>query len=60
MNFYIASSFTIPAGSLKVMLLCGSDLLESFSVPGVWIPDQVYFEANASLLYINKNEKYTL
>jgi len=28
-------------GSLKVMLLCGSDLLESFSTPGVWIPDQV-------------------
>ncbi|KAM0925465.1 hypothetical protein ACQ4PT_004137 [Festuca glaucescens] len=27
--------------SLKVMLLCGSDLLESFSTPGVWIPDQV-------------------
>uniref|UniRef100_A0A8R7R461 Uncharacterized protein n=1 Tax=Triticum urartu TaxID=4572 RepID=A0A8R7R461_TRIUA len=23
------------------MLLCGSDLLESFSKPGVWIPDQV-------------------
>ncbi|KAL6865164.1 hypothetical protein ACP4OV_016315 [Aristida adscensionis] len=28
-------------GRLKVMLLCGSDLLESFSTPGVWIPDQV-------------------
>uniref|UniRef100_A0A0E0ER41 Translocon Sec61/SecY plug domain-containing protein n=1 Tax=Oryza meridionalis TaxID=40149 RepID=A0A0E0ER41_9ORYZ len=28
-------------GSLKVMLLCGSDLLESFSTPGVWIPDQI-------------------
>uniref|UniRef100_A0A0E0QQ64 Cytidyltransferase-like domain-containing protein n=1 Tax=Oryza rufipogon TaxID=4529 RepID=A0A0E0QQ64_ORYRU len=28
-------------GSLKVMLLCGSDLLESFSIPGVWIPDQI-------------------
>ncbi|KAJ1281594.1 hypothetical protein BS78_04G317700 [Paspalum vaginatum] len=28
-------------GTLKVMLLCGSDLLESFSTPGVWIPDQV-------------------
>lgn len=25
------------------MLLCGSDLLESFSVPGVWVPEQVYF-----------------
>jgi hypothetical protein len=29
------------SGGLKVMLLCGSDLLESFSTPGVWIPDQV-------------------
>ncbi|ONK63882.1 uncharacterized protein A4U43_C07F19900 [Asparagus officinalis] len=27
--------------SLRVMLLSGSDLLESFSTPGVWIPDQV-------------------
>ncbi|KAF8690006.1 hypothetical protein HU200_041644 [Digitaria exilis] len=31
----------VDQGSLKVMLLCGSDLLESFSTPGVWIPDQV-------------------
>ncbi|KAI3982859.1 hypothetical protein MKX01_010342 [Papaver californicum] len=23
------------------MLLCGSDLLESFCVPGVWIPEQI-------------------
>nr|GME12736.1 nicotinamide/nicotinic acid mononucleotide adenylyltransferase isoform X2 [Ipomoea batatas] len=29
------------ADSLKVMLLCGSDLLESLSTPGVWIPEQV-------------------
>ncbi|KAL4190541.1 hypothetical protein AMTRI_Chr07g76240 [Amborella trichopoda] len=28
-------------GSLKVMLLCGSDLLESFGIPGAWICDQV-------------------
>lgn len=28
-------------GSLKVMLVCGSDLLESFGVPGVWIPEQI-------------------
>ncbi|KAF8019649.1 hypothetical protein BT93_G0362 [Corymbia citriodora subsp. variegata] len=27
--------------SLKVMLVCGSDLLQSFGVPGAWIPDQV-------------------
>nr|BAH57101.1 AT5G55810 [Arabidopsis thaliana] len=27
--------------SLKVMLLCGSDLLLSFCTPGVWIPEQL-------------------
>ncbi|KAI3471222.1 hypothetical protein Pfo_027885 [Paulownia fortunei] len=26
---------------LKVMLVCGSDLLESFSIPGFWIREQV-------------------
>ncbi|MCE3051198.1 hypothetical protein HAX54_049106 [Datura stramonium] len=36
----------ISGGSLAftdpmVMLVCGSDLLESFSTPGVWIPEQV-------------------
>ncbi|CAI9092568.1 OLC1v1027851C1 [Oldenlandia corymbosa var. corymbosa] len=31
----------IPTGSLKVMLVCGSDLLESFGIPGFWIRDQV-------------------
>ncbi|CAI0378781.1 unnamed protein product [Linum tenue] len=32
--------------SLKVMLVCGADLLQSFSIPGVWIPDQVLFPEN--------------
>ncbi|XP_028555667.1 nicotinamide/nicotinic acid mononucleotide adenylyltransferase isoform X2 [Dendrobium catenatum] len=32
---------SIKRDSLKVMLLCGSDLLESFSIPGAWIRDQV-------------------
>ncbi|PWA62931.1 nicotinate/nicotinamide mononucleotide adenyltransferase [Artemisia annua] len=31
----------IPSAFLKVMLVCGSDLLESFSTPGAWIPEQV-------------------
>ncbi|CAI0374101.1 unnamed protein product [Linum tenue] len=31
----------ISGESLKVMLVCGADLLQSFSTPGVWIPDQV-------------------
>ncbi|MED6218604.1 hypothetical protein PIB30_028038 [Stylosanthes scabra] len=31
----------VSRGSLKVMLVCGSDLIHSFSIPGFWIPDQV-------------------
>lgn len=31
----------VSSASLKVMLVCGSDLLESFSTPGAWIPEQV-------------------
>ncbi|XP_015900679.1 nicotinamide/nicotinic acid mononucleotide adenylyltransferase isoform X2 [Ziziphus jujuba] len=27
--------------SLKVVLVCGSDLLQSFATPGVWIPEQI-------------------
>lgn len=29
------------AEKARVMLLCGTDLLESLITPGVWIPDQV-------------------
>jgi hypothetical protein len=39
MKYLLTKNFL--ADSLKVMLLCGSDLLESFGTPGVWIPDQV-------------------
>ncbi|GLT83691.1 hypothetical protein SLE2022_019650 [Rubroshorea leprosula] len=31
----------IPKESLKVMLVCGSDLLQSFGIPGFWIREQV-------------------
>ncbi|RWW06227.1 hypothetical protein BHE74_00012030, partial [Ensete ventricosum] len=34
-------SIILVVESLKVMLLCGSDLLESFATPGVWMLDQV-------------------
>ncbi|XP_022716735.1 nicotinamide/nicotinic acid mononucleotide adenylyltransferase-like isoform X2 [Durio zibethinus] len=39
-------SFLVEGGliaeeSLRVMLVCGSDLLQSFSIPGFWIPEQV-------------------
>ncbi|CAI9303469.1 unnamed protein product [Lactuca saligna] len=39
-SFFSDNGF-IPNESLKVMLVCGSDLLESFGIPGAWIPDQV-------------------
>ncbi|KAI3913673.1 hypothetical protein MKX01_035869 [Papaver californicum] len=38
---YLCESGLIRRESLKIMLLCGSDLLESFCVPGVWIPEQM-------------------
>ncbi|XP_042483147.1 nicotinamide/nicotinic acid mononucleotide adenylyltransferase isoform X2 [Macadamia integrifolia] len=31
----------ISGKSLRIMLVCGSDLLESFSIPGAWIREQV-------------------
>lgn len=37
----LSESGLIPRESLKVMLVCGSDLLHSFGVPGAWIRDQV-------------------
>ncbi|XAR67360.1 Nicotinamide-nucleotide adenylyltransferase [Bertholletia excelsa] len=37
----LAESGRITGESLKVMLVCGSDLLESFSIPGFWVPEQV-------------------
>ncbi|KAG6468569.1 nicotinamide/nicotinic acid mononucleotide adenylyltransferase-like isoform X1 [Zingiber officinale] len=37
----LCRNLSIGKESLKVMLLCGSDLLESFSIPGVWMQDQV-------------------
>ncbi|KAF9681596.1 hypothetical protein SADUNF_Sadunf05G0018300 [Salix dunnii] len=41
----VDGSFTngkkMPRESIKVMLVCGSDLLQSFSLPGFWIRDQV-------------------
>ncbi|CAL9758765.1 unnamed protein product [Musa acuminata subsp. burmannicoides] len=37
--------------SFKVMLLCGSDLLESFATPGVWILDQVSISLTMMLFF---------
>ncbi|KAL8264250.1 hypothetical protein R6Q59_022380 [Mikania micrantha] len=38
---FFCDSGMIPNAFLKVMLVCGSDLLESFGTPGAWIPEQV-------------------
>ncbi|KAJ4872669.1 Nicotinamide/nicotinic acid mononucleotide adenylyltransferase [Raphanus sativus] len=38
---FLTNNRLVPMESLKVMLLCGSDLLQSFCTPGVWIPEQV-------------------
>ncbi|KAH9298716.1 hypothetical protein KI387_030398, partial [Taxus chinensis] len=40
-EFFWRASGIVNTDSLRVMLLCGADLLESFTTPGVWIPDQV-------------------
>ncbi|KAL2550783.1 Nicotinamide/nicotinic acid mononucleotide adenylyltransferase [Forsythia ovata] len=37
----LIESGMVSNGFLKVMLVCGSDLLESFSIPGFWIREQV-------------------
>ncbi|KAL0321555.1 UNVERIFIED_CONTAM: Nicotinamide/nicotinic acid mononucleotide adenylyltransferase [Sesamum calycinum] len=37
----LCKSGVVSTESLKVMLVCGSDLLESFSIPGFWIREQV-------------------
>ncbi|KAM1571213.1 hypothetical protein ACFX10_036132 [Malus domestica] len=38
---FISEVGLIPSDSLKCMLVCGSDLLHSFGIPGFWIPEQV-------------------
>ncbi|GFP93661.1 nicotinamide mononucleotide adenylyltransferase [Phtheirospermum japonicum] len=37
----LCESGIISGELLKVMLVCGSDLLESFTIPGVWVREQV-------------------
>ncbi|KAK3230201.1 hypothetical protein Dsin_002082 [Dipteronia sinensis] len=38
---FLSEDGLISRESLKVMLVCGSDLLQSFGIPGFWIPEQV-------------------
>ncbi|CAN6545935.1 unnamed protein product [Malus baccata var. baccata] len=38
---FISEAGLIPSDSLKCMLVCGSDLLHSFGIPGFWIPEKV-------------------
>ncbi|XP_024358094.1 uncharacterized protein [Physcomitrium patens] len=43
---------------VRVMLLCGTDLLESLTTPGVWIPDQVRaLLQDYGIVCINRNGK---
>ncbi|XP_042033854.1 nicotinamide/nicotinic acid mononucleotide adenylyltransferase [Salvia splendens] len=37
----LCDSGIVSSESLKVMLVCGSDLLESFAIPGFWVREQV-------------------
>lgn len=37
----VSESGLVPIESLRVMLVCGSDLLHSFSIPGVWLTEQI-------------------
>ncbi|XP_057785759.1 nicotinamide/nicotinic acid mononucleotide adenylyltransferase isoform X2 [Salvia miltiorrhiza] len=37
----LCESGIVSSESLKVLLVCGSDLLESFGIPGFWIREQV-------------------
>lgn len=37
----LCESGLVSSESLKVLLVCGSDLLESFSIPGFWVREQV-------------------
>ncbi|KAH7569206.1 hypothetical protein JRO89_XS06G0123400 [Xanthoceras sorbifolium] len=38
---FLSEDGLISRESLKVMLVCGSDLLQSFGIPGFWIPEQL-------------------
>ncbi|EXB36057.1 Nicotinamide mononucleotide adenylyltransferase 3 [Morus notabilis] len=38
---FLCEGNLVPRESLRVMVVCGSDLLQSFSIPGFWIPEQV-------------------
>ncbi|XP_024032594.1 nicotinamide/nicotinic acid mononucleotide adenylyltransferase-like, partial [Morus notabilis] len=38
---FLCEGNMIPRESLKVVVVYGSDLLQSFSIPGFWIPEQV-------------------
>lgn len=38
---------------IRVVLVCGADLLKSFTVPGVWVPHQVGLTRSISCLLLN-------
>jgi hypothetical protein len=50
-NHKPSSFFVFFAERVKVMLLCGSDVLKWLSTPGAWVPQQVSWIFNMYLLY---------
>ncbi len=51
MNHKPSSFCVFFAERVKVMLLCGSDVLQWLSTPGAWVPQQVSWIFNMYLLY---------
>ena len=43
LNHYQEKYAKLYEDEVKLMLLCGADLLESFSVPNLWLEDHVLF-----------------
>ena len=38
---YYQEKYSKINGNIKLMLLCGADLLESFNIPGLWLDEHV-------------------
>lgn len=40
---------TLHGNDVKVILLCGADILDSFLIPGVWLSEDVIFKKISSI-----------
>lgn len=54
------NAFIITKKKVKVKLVCGSDLLESFNIPGVWKDEDVYIFNQFNIYILNKILFYTI